>query len=476
MEGTEHDCCVVSSTIRPRSVTGVLRAHAPALCDARPRAFTAYKSRVLRKLVACQQPELGAHAWHCKWCGNTKVSYNGCHNRHCTTCFGYDRAEWVGRVLSWSLPIDYLHGVFTLPHEFIPLILANERELYGCLFQAASRTLKGLAREHHGATLGYVMVLHSWGQRMNPHPHIHVLVTGGGLSQDESAWIPLTLADTVFDTSVLAERFRQEFLGGLRRLFRQAKLTMPREMADVVDEPSLDRWLAPVLGKQWRIDVQGAPPEYTGADAVVHYLAGYVVGTAIRDRRILRHDGRCVVIGIKNYRTGRREERRMSGEEFVKRFALHILPERMMRVRYAGLFYPERRQDRLAICRQLLGATDDLADDAIAEAATNRESDRLQRGDRCVSTPRYSPDCERCGLPTTWAGANRTAEAALALVAYVRYQLSLLGTRATVMREYTRLPCLAPLTLTCLPAVACDSATALAYCATVLIDLPRPET
>ena len=190
-------------------------------------------------------------------------------------------------------------------------------------------------------------------------------------------------------------------------------------------------------------------------------------------------DGRCVVIRIKNYRTGRREERRMTGEEFVQRFALHILPERMMRVRYAGLFFARRRAERLALCRRLLGVREaDNTDDAPCASPSSASSagDARQRGGQDVSAPRYSPECERCGLPTTWAGANRTAAAALALVAYVRYQLSALGTRVTVVRDVPQLPLLEPLSITCLPAPASNCDAVLAHCVTVLPGLPPPET
>jgi hypothetical protein len=196
------------------------------------------------------------------------------------------------------------------------------------------------------------MVLHSWGQRMNLHPHIHCLVTVGGLSEDETSWVTVD-PEAMFAKEEVAARFRQLFLAGLRRLYRQRKMTMPSDMAQVQDEAALTDWLAPVLQTAWQANVQTAPAHCQGPAAVVKYLAAYVVGSAIRDSRILRYDGRCVVIRVKNYRTGKFEELPMTGEEFAAKFSLHILPARMLRVRYAGIFSARQRKERLEKCRRL---------------------------------------------------------------------------------------------------------------------------
>lgn len=297
---------------------------------------------------------MGSHSWHCRWCGSVQVTYNGCKNRHCASCGTFERGEWVERVLSWALPVDYFHVVFTLPHEFIPLILANPGPLYRLFFDCVRQTLLGVARTEYGTKLGLVLVLHTWGQQGNCHPHIHVVVTAGGLSLDKNRWIIFSADDPAFSRTTLADKFQDRFVRGLYRLYRQQRLTMPQSMVHVACETDLERWLQPVEAKQWQVNVQTAPPHCRGPEAVLKYLAGYVVGAAIRDRRILRYDGRAVVISYKDYRTGERKELPLTGEEFVTRYARHILPAGFLRLRYAGLFGPRGRKERLAACRAVL--------------------------------------------------------------------------------------------------------------------------
>jgi len=342
---------------------------------------------------------MGSHVWHCNGCGNSHVTYNGCNNRHCASCGGRKRLEWVDRILGWAVSTNYVHCVVTLPHEFIPLMLANDNVLYRLFFQCVSQALRDLAMEQHGARVGVVMVLHTWGQRMNAHPHIHTIVTVGGLSENETSWVTVD-AESLYTREEVATRFRGLFLAGLRRLFRQQKLTMPQDMAVVQDEAALDKWLECVLCKPWQANVQTAPAHCHGPEAVVKYLAAYVVGSAIRDSRILRHDGRSVVIRVKNYRTGNFEEQCMTGEEFVEQFALHILPARMLRVRYAGLFSAGRRKERLDKCRELCAAlqvTEQSDDSALSAPAEDCEQDIPAESE--LSPTRYGPDCRRCGMP-----------------------------------------------------------------------------
>ena len=317
--------------------------------------------------------------------------------------------DWVERILGWALPIDYLHGVFTLPHEFHPLILAGDEVFYRLIFASASATLSAIAGEKFGCRVGIVMVLHTWGQGMNLHVHVHVIVTCGGLSMDGSSWVPIPPEALAphgdFSREVLADHYRQVFLRGVRRLFRRGELTIPPSMAPMTSANDLETWLAPVLRKNWCVDVQGAPPGYDGPKAVLNYLAGYVVGTAIHDRRILRYDGRCVVISAKNYRTGETEALPMTGEAFVRRFATHILPDRFQRIRYAGLFCARYRKGWLARCHELLGTTDESGADDESFPSPEEQVDERERVE-----PRPGPPCGHCGMPAMIAQGNRTAE------------------------------------------------------------------
>lgn len=315
----------------------------------------------------------------------------------------------MDRILGWTLPVDYLHCVFTLPHEFNPLIQVNHDTFYRLIFLAVSATVSAIAREKFGCRIGIVMVLHTWGQRMNRHVHVHVIVTCGGLALDGSRWVEFAKSDWEsaagkFSPAVLAQRYRAEFLRGVRRLFRRQELILPKSITAITTLAELEMWLAPVKQKRWCVDVQGAPEGYEGPHAVLNYLAGYVVGAAIQDRRILRYDGRCVVISAKNYRTGQLEELPMTGEEFVRRFALHILPDRLVRIRYAGMFCARYRKSWLARCHQLLGSSkpdDGDTGEASPDERTHEEG---------LSEPLPGPTCARCDMPGMVSVGNRTAE------------------------------------------------------------------
>ena len=410
------------STREACSVVGVLRQHVPGVLKSRSIPLSAYKIDLLKKLVACHQPGLGSHAWQCHWCGNMQITYNGCHNRHCCTCGVQKRALWIDRILGWALPIDYLHCVVTLPHEFIPLVLANDRAMFGLLMTCTSQALQQVAEEKHGVKIGLVQTLHTWGQEMLSHPHCHCIVTVGGLASDESSWKSVN-ATSMFTKEEVANRFRQLFLTGLRQLFRHGKLTMPASMAKAVDEPSLDAWLVPVLRKQWQANVQTAPAHCRGPEAVVKYLAGYVVGSAIRDGRILRHDGKCVVIRRKNYRTGKQEELPMAGEEFVRRFSMHLLPERFLRVRYGGIFRSSQRTERLERCRGLIRPATTLQLDFASEDATLSPVMK----ELFVDAP-HQPDCRRCAMPQMKSVGRRSRHATQGLLSHLGYLFDLLFT------------------------------------------------
>ena len=399
------------------------------------------------------------------------------------------RAAWTEALLRWALPIDYLHIVFTLPHEFIPLGMANERTMYRLLFAAARTTLAELAKTHHAVRLGYVLVLHTWGQRMNLHVHVHCLVTTGGLTMDGSAWVPLNIESAAFDKTALTARFRQNYLDGLRRLFRRQKLSMPGSMAHVVDEPSLERWLRPVLAKTWQINVQPPPNACDGPSALVKYLARYVVGTAIRDKRILRYDGRCVVIGIKNYRTGNYEERRMTGDEFVGRFTYHILPRYFQRVRYCGIFAVPKRAEYLPICRAKLGLPESDAVNASAATTDNEPARATFDGDSDADVGRRweaessVPECRRCGMPgMVFDGVRWQTETALFL-SYLSWLWGRLVTQVSTLDEPARagrlttvelLSVLEARTIDCIAIVNADELSD--YHTATLECLPLPDT
>jgi hypothetical protein len=274
-------------------------------------------------------------------------------------CGGPARARWLSRLTEDLLPTPYFHLVFTLPHEFSRLALANRKEVYGLLFQAAWEALRDTAAQaqHLGAQAAAVMVLHTWGQNLEHHPHVHCVAPGGGLSFDGQRWIPSRTPRYFLDVFVLGERFRAKFLAGLKRLHRQGKLKLEGKLAELADPAAFLRWLLPLQEKNWVVFCEAAPTGVTGPEAVLKYLARYVAGAAIGDSRLISHENGRVLFRVKDYRQGRkRDTLSLPGEEFVRRFCLHVLPKGLVRVRYFGFLSCSQRKRLVPQCRRLLAA------------------------------------------------------------------------------------------------------------------------
>ena len=342
---------------------------------------------MLKQLAACRTAALGGHTWACDTCGHTRVAYNSCRNRHCPTCGGPTRARWLDRLQQDLLPVSHFHLVFTIPHELSRLTLANRRAVYGLLFQTAWEALQELAADskHLGAQVGAVMVLHTWGQNLDHHPHVHCVVPGGGLSPDGQGWVA---AHPKFFLPVVAlsRLFRGKFLDGLKRLHRQRKLQRADKLLPLVDVQDFAAWLDPLYQKDWVVYVQPPVSPQQGPEAVLKYLARYVAGAAISDARLLSHAEGRVVFRAKNYRQGHRHETlSLPEQEFVRRFLLHVLPRGFVRVRYYGLLANRQRVALVARCRELLGAVAPVA----AEVASHQAHEPILAAE--------SPPCPACG-------------------------------------------------------------------------------
>lgn len=354
------------------AVGEILAAYAEAYRQTPGVVLTSVQQRALDDLAACRTASLGSHTWICDACGHTRVAYNSCRNRHCPTCGGPRRAWWLERLRQDLLPVPYFHLVFTLPHELSRLALANRRAVYGLLFRAAWATLRQLTADvrHLGAQTGAVMVLHTWGQNLEHHPHLHCVVPGGGLSPDGQQWIS-SPQNFFLPVKALSRLFRGKFLAGLKRLHRQGNLKLDGKLLPLFDAQDFAAWLTPLYQKEWVVYVQPPLSPQQGPDAVLKYLARYVAGAAISDARLLSHQRGQVSFRVKNYRHDRqRETLTLSGVEFVRRFLLHVLPRGFMRVRYYGLLANRKRQTLLARCRELLGVTRPPADESAAKPST----------------------------------------------------------------------------------------------------------
>lgn len=317
------------------------------------------RATVMRNLARCRQGDLGARQHDCDACGASIVTLNACKDRHCPACARQARFLWHQEVLSWSLNCDYLHIVTTLPHLINPLIILNEVELLRLLFRCTRETLLEMIRQKYGCTPGLILVVHTWGQRLNFHFHIHVVMTAGGLSikadGQPQRWIEIDQDQMEAAAQEIARRFKKKYLRGVRKAIRHDSLQLP---ASLRDPAALDCLMETLQRKEWVADVGATPEKYRKRGErrmSLGYLGKYVAGTAIGDGRIESIDDQCVTFRAHDYRTGTTERLTFTHWQFLDAFSDHCLPRLLHRFRMAGIFAPVGRQKRLEVCRRLLG-------------------------------------------------------------------------------------------------------------------------
>jgi hypothetical protein len=310
--------------------------------------------RVLNDLAKCRTAALGGHLKRCEACAREIPVYNSCRNRHCPKCQGAARAAWLEARESEVLDVEYFHVVFTLPHELGPLALQNRRAVYGMLFRAASETLLKLGRDpkHLGAELGCLALLHTWGQNLHLHPHLHCVIPGGGLSFDGKRWV--RCRDGFFlPVRVLSRLFRGKFLAQLQQAFDHDKLEFHGRLQDLRHPKAWEGWLETLRNKDW---VVYAKPPFGGPQQVLKYLARYTHRVAISNHRLLSTDDGQVTFWWKDYANGDRQRlMTLDAVEFLRRFLFHVLPKGFVRVRYYGFLANRHRTEKLDQIRFLLG-------------------------------------------------------------------------------------------------------------------------
>ncbi len=311
--------------------------------------------RVVRHLVACRTAALGGHLRRCEACGHEEIAYNSCRNRHCPKCQGQKQAAWLEAQRANLLAVPYYHLVFTLPQALGPLALQNKRLLYGLLFRAAAETLQTIAgdEQHLGARVGFTAVLHTWGQTLLHHPHVHCLVPGGGLSPDGQHWIPAR-EGFFLPVRVLSRLFRGKYLAYLRKAYRDGQLVLSGRLEALVCSSAWRVFLAPLHEIDW---VVYAKPPFGSPEQVLKYLARYTHRVAISNRRLLSLEQGQVAFRYKEYRHGQRDRvLRLAAVEFMRRFLLHVLPKGFVRIRHYGFLANRCRREKLRLCRRLLGS------------------------------------------------------------------------------------------------------------------------
>ena len=313
--------------------------------------------KVLDAIVRCRTAALGAHRDQCTRCGHQAISYNSCRNRHCPRCQGNARSRWLAKRRAELLPVSYFHIVFTLPHELSALALQNKRLLYGLLFRASAATLLELAGDpkHLGADIGFLGVLHTWGQNLQHHPHIHYVVPAGGLAPDSSRWIASSRR-FFLPVTALSRVFRGKFTAGLKQLFLQHKLQFHGSLQSLVEPRCFRKFLRQLFREDW---VVYAKPPFGGPEHVLNYLARYTHRVAISNHRLVAFQNDRVSFLWKDYAHGGKQKiMTVSADEFLRRFLIHVLPKGLVRIRHFGLFANRRRGRMLTRCRALLRAHD----------------------------------------------------------------------------------------------------------------------
>lgn len=348
-------------------VADVILKYGDAFVSTPGIGITTRHRRVLRKLLRCRTAALGGHARKCARCGRLDdVSYNSCRDSHCPKCGGSRRASWLAERAADLLPVPYFHIVFTLPAELSRLALQNKKEIYSLLFAAAAETLVEVAADprHLGASIGLFAVLHTWGQSLEHHPHLHCVVPGGGLSQDGTRWVA-SRKNFFLPVAVLRKVFRGKMLDRLQRAYLRCDLRLFGKLSDLRHDDRWQRYLKPLWKKKW---VVYAKPPFGGPLAVLKYVARYTHRVAIANSRLVAVQNGRVDFRWRDYRDGQQKVMTLVAQEFLRRFSLHIQPKGLQRIRHYGLLSNRSRRLNLARCRELIGAAKDEKYSAIPAA------------------------------------------------------------------------------------------------------------
>jgi hypothetical protein len=340
----------------PLEVADIVRTYGTAFVEQHRRWLTVLHLKVLRAIVACRTAALGGHIEQCDSCAQRAISYNSCLNRHCPKCQGAARQAWLAKRSAELLPVPYYHVVFTLPHVLAPLALQNKARVYGLLFRAAAETLLQIAAdpEHLGAKIGFLAVLHTWGQTLLHHPHLHCVVPGGGLSPDQRRWIPCG-HKFFLPVKVLSVVFRGKFLDALERAFKKHKLTLAGQLTPLQSPAEFAALLRAAAHRNW---VVYAKRPFAGPAQVLTYLSRYTHRIAIANSRLVAMTDGRVTFRWRDYAHGHQTRTMtLDADEFLRRFLLHVLPASFVRIRYFGLLANRQRAQLLNLCRSHLQCT-----------------------------------------------------------------------------------------------------------------------
>jgi hypothetical protein len=336
-------------------VADVFRRHGEAFRHSHGVHLGRVERRVMSAVEQCRTAALGGHAEQCGDCGLVRHAYNSCRNRHCPKCQGLARAEWLEARQAELLPVPYYHVVFTLPPQAAAIAFQNKRIVYAILFRAAAEALRDIAADprHLGADMGAVAVLHTWGQTLQHHPHLHCIVPGGGLSPDQTRWIACRQG-FFLPVRVLSQRFRNLFLAALQTAAAAGELRFSGTLAALMAPTAFAGQIAALRGVEW---VVYAKRPFAGPEQVLAYLGRYTHRVAIANSRLTKIANGQVSFTWKDYRQeGKSKVMTLAADEFIRRFLLHAVPDGFHRIRHIGFLANGHRTAKLALCRALLAA------------------------------------------------------------------------------------------------------------------------
>jgi hypothetical protein len=396
---------------RPRlEVADVFHQHGAAWRRAYAGHVSLGQLQVMSAIERCRSAALGGHVERCQDCGHSRIAYNSCRNRHCPKCQGAAAKDWLAAREADLLPVDYFHVIFTLPAEIAPIAYQNKAVVYDLLFRAAAETLTTIAADprYLGARIGFTAVLHSWGSAMTHHPHLHMIVPGGGISIDGTRWVRCR-PGFLLPVRVLSRLFRRLFLAGLADAHAASRLVFFGELEGLRRREAFAAHLAPLRRKNWFVYAKPPPERLSkgaGPEAVLAYLARYTNRVAISNSRLVSLDERGVTFRYKDYRrNGQARFRAMTlaPDEFIRRFLLHVLPKGFHRIRHYGLLASATCKTNIARARELIAVPvaviDPPAEHDDAGRATSAATDHRPPCPCCGGRMIIVETFERCGAP-----------------------------------------------------------------------------
>jgi len=367
----------------PLEVADVVRQHGAAFLARYGHTLCGEQHRALRAIAVCRTAALGGHITQCDHCGHEAQAYNSCRHRSCPKCHGAAQATWLAAREGEVLDTPYVHVIFTLPHDLGPLALQNPRQLYGLLFRTVAQTLQDIAQDptHLGAEIGGLAVLHTWGQQLHHHPHLHGVLPAGGMAPDGARWVPCR-PHFFLPVRVLSRRFRRLYLAGLEQLYGQGHLTLTGRCRELAEPQPWQRLLSALRDKEW---VVYAKEPIEDSRHVLKYLARYTHRVAISNHRLVSLEGGQVTFRYKDYQRGHRlRTQTLDAVEFLRRLMLHVPPHGFHRIRHFGFLANRVRQEKLVQCRALLGQ---VSRPCAQEATGDREAPAVPSGEPGAPCP-----------------------------------------------------------------------------------------